>query len=133
FNNALINNHIKQFICQVDPTNMMNYSWVEKCENFLEDTEKNIWIPFAYDPLGWTLQEIQLFAQTLNGYINYLGVQMRAQPIGHVETFVPRFRDENPAWELQFSKNVEHYRHELIKIYEDIYKHMPFFIPDSSQ
>ncbi|WP_304975252.1 hypothetical protein [uncultured Acetatifactor sp.] len=128
FNNAMINNQIDNFICKIDPTNMMNFSWVETCEIFLNDTKKNIWAPFAWGTLGWTLQKIQEFAQTLDDYTHYLGLNMR--PIAeHPDILVPIFRDEQPQSAMQFSNSVGDYRHQLISIYTELYEHMPFFKP----
>lgn len=129
FNEAMINNQIDNFICKIDPANMMNFSWIEKCEIFINDTRENIWIPFAWGTLGWTLQEIQKFAQALDDYTNYLGLNMR--PIAEQpDILVPIFRDELPQLAIQFSNTASNYRHQLISIYTELYEHMPFFKPD---
>ena len=129
FNNAMIKNRINDFICEIDPDNFMRFDRVEACDFFIEYTKNNIWIPFAQEPLGWTIQKIQQFAQTLNDYTSYLGSHMRPIP-SRSDIFVPIYRDEQAKWAIEFSNTVKDYRHQLIDIYTEIYKHMPFFKTD---
>lgn len=126
FNNAMINNQINDFICKIDPDSIMSINWVETCESFLKYTKKNIWIPFAQNPLGWTIPKIQQFAQTLDDYTRYLGLNMRPIPT-RPDILVPIYRDEQLKQAIEISNTIKDYRQRLIDIYTEIYKHMPFF------
>ena len=129
FNDAMTNNKIVDFITKIDPDYRMSYSWVETCNIFLNDTREKVWIPFARDPLGWTVKKIQEFAQTLDDYTNYLGLNMRHSAT-HYDIFIPKYPDEQSKQAIEFSNTVRDYRHQLISIYAELYEHMPFFKPD---
>lgn len=129
FNQAFTDYQIDYFILKIDPTNMMNFNWIEKCEKFIEYIRDNIYIPFSPSTTmnsGFMLTKTQQFAQTLNDYLKYLSLSMR--PISDTKTYtaVPLFRDENPRWAINFANEVETYRKQLISIYEEIYNHMLF-------
>lgn len=125
FEDAIQANKIDAFIQNIDPTNQMNIENIESCENFLEYTKDNIWLPFGKSAISWTLRKIQQFAQTLDDYTNYLGPNMRPI-VERPDTLVPLHRDENPKWALEFEKETKNYRLQLISIYQEIYNHMPF-------
>lgn len=119
---------IHKFVEEIDPTVMMDIKWIEQCDDYLKDTESNIWKKFASTEvgmLGLTIRKVQEFAQTLDDYTKYLGINMR--PIAECpELFVPLYRDENVKWALPFEAKVRDYRQQLISIYQEIYTHMLF-------
>lgn len=125
FQQALQDYQLHFFIEEVDPTNYMNINNLEKCDEFLEFTKMNIWLPFGQESICWMLKKIQDFAQTLQDYTIYLGNNTR--PIAEKPSvFVPLFRDENPKWALSFKNKTMNYRQQIISIYQEIYKHMLF-------
>lgn len=134
FNQAILDYQIDTFVECIDPTNMMESEWLEKCENFLKHTESNIWIPFGpstVEKKGLVLQKVQQFAQTLVEYTGYLPLNMRPLDVNSVDRFVPLFRDENVKWALGFEKDTRNYRQQLISIYQEICHHMIFY-PEST-
>lgn len=124
-NQAIHKYQITEFVEKVDPTNYMEDKWLDNCECFLKYITENIRNRFQQELKSWTLQKIQEFAQTLNEYTDYLGIEMR--PIAEQPNyFVPKFRDENIPWALNFAEKITNYRQKLISIYQEIYKHMIF-------
>lgn len=134
FNQAILDYQIDTFIECIDPTNMMEFEWLEKCENFLKHTEGSIWIPFGpstVEKKGLVLQKVQQFAQTLDDYTKYLPLNMRPLDIKSVSRAVPLFRDEDVKWALNFEKETMNYRQQLCSIYQEICHHM-LFCPEST-
>lgn len=125
FNQAVHDYQIDGFIEKVDPTSIMNYEWIEVCDRFLKFTEEHIWIPFTQDLEKMNckmLKMVQEFAQTLDEYTKYLGINMR--PIEEKpDIFVPLYRDENVKWALEFEKHTRSYRQRIISIYQEIYRY----------
>lgn len=134
FNQAILDYQIDTFVECVDPTNMMEFEWLNKCKNFLKHTESSIWVPFGpstVEKKGLVLQKVQQFAQTLVAYTEYLPLNMRPLDVNSVDRFVPLYRDENVKWALSFEKNTQNYRQHLISIYQEICHHMIFY-PEST-
>lgn len=138
FNQAIHNYQIDKFVETVDPTNMMDIAWVEKCEGFLMHTKTKILCDFTppiVDSHSFTIQAVQEFVQTLNDYLDFLGIKMRPlvkkpnpeKPNPEESNiFLPMYRDENVKWAMDFNEDVHNYRQKLISIYQKIYMHMPF-------
>lgn len=125
FNEVLENFAVKKFIEETDPANQIYDKCLENCENFLVYIRDNIWIPFGQNSIGKMLQMIQNFSQTLDDYTTYLGKNMIPSSI-NPSVFIPRHRDENPRWAINFEKTVSDYRQQLIKIYDKACKYMLF-------
>lgn len=127
-NETLESCQLAYFIENVDPTNLMEDVWIEKCEEFQEMMQSGVEAlpaPNKRNVQGFTLKKTQEFCQVLNDYTEYLGVHMR--PIANTpETFVPLYRDENTKWAFSFAGKVQAYRERLETIYKEIYTHMPF-------
>lgn len=127
-NQAIQRYQIDKFVEETDPTDIMEIAWIERCEGFLEDIKSNIWTPYApagSDAPGVTIRKVQEFAQILDAYTTYLGLNMR--PIAErPDLFVPLYRDENAKWAVAFGAKVLDYRKQLISIYQEIYTRMPF-------
>lgn len=45
---------------------------------------------------------------------------------GNPSVFIPRHRDENPKWAMNFEKTVYDYRQQLVTIYDKACKYMLF-------
>ncbi len=125
FNEALGNYAVKKFIEETDPTNQIYDECLENCENFLVYIRDNIWVPFGQNSIGKMLQMIHDFSQTLDDYTTYLGKNMLPFS-SNPSVFIPRHRDENPRWAINFEKTVSDYRQQLIKIYDKACKYMLF-------
>lgn len=125
FNEALENYAVKKFVEETDPTNQIYDECLENCENFLVYIRDNIWVPFGQNSIGKMLQMIQNFSQTLDDYTTYLGKNMIPSS-SNPSVFIPRHRDENPRWAINFEKTVSDYRQQLIKIYDKACKYMLF-------
>lgn len=125
FNEALENYAVRKFIEETDPTNQINDECLENCENFLVYIRDNIWVPFGQNSIGKMLQMIQNFSKTLNDYTTYLGKNMIPFS-GNPSVFIPRHRDENPRWAMNFEKTVYDYRQQLVTIYDKACKYMLF-------
>lgn len=129
-NKAMESCQLFSFIQKVDPTNCMNFKWVEKCDEFLEMMQSDVEAlpaPNGRNVQGFTLKKTQEFCQVLDDYTRYLGFNMRTMDNEKPsETFVPFHRDENIKWALDFETKVNMYRNQLIAIYHEIYCHMPF-------
>jgi len=131
---------IDEFIESVDPTNVMDYEWVDKCDGFIKYIKSTKWIPFEQTPQnmsGMTIQKVQLFAQVLNEYVNYLGVNMRPieeQPDLFIPIpLVPLYRDEDAKWACAFWEKVQDYRKQLASIYQEILFHIHFAINNANE
>ncbi len=125
FNEALGNYAVKKFIEETDPTNQIYDECLENCENFLVYIRDNIWVPFGQNSIGKMLQMIHDFSQTLDDYTTYWGKNMLPFS-SNPSVFIPRHRDENPRWAINFEKTVSDYRQQLIKIYDKACKYMLF-------
>lgn len=125
FNEVLDKYAVRQFIEKIDPANQIYDECLENCENFLVYIRDNIWVPFSQNSIGKMLQMIQNFSQTLDDYTTYLGKNMLPFS-SNPSVFIPRHRDENPRWAINFEKTVSDYRQQLIKIYDKACKYMLF-------
>jgi hypothetical protein len=116
---------VRKFIEKNDPTNQINEECLENCENFLVYIRDNIWVPFGQNSIGKMLQMIQNFSQTLDDYTTYLGKNMIPSS-SNPSVFIPRHRDENPRWAINFEKTVYDYRQQLATIHDKACKYMLF-------
>lgn len=140
FEQALHTYAIKDFIENIDPTNRLDITYVEKSEAFIQYIQRNISMlfePSALENPGFTVQKLQKFTKTLDDYTTYLGKNLRLlDPTISTDLFVPIYRDENSKAELAFASKTFAYRKQLISIYQEICEHMiankiPFLSEDT--
>lgn len=130
YEHALHTHSVKDFIEKVDPSNCLNFVYVEKSEDFIKHIQCSIHTlfgPFALANPGFIVQKLQEFTETLDDYTYYLGINMRlADPIDSMNFFVPIFRDENALAALDFVEKTRNYRKQLVSIHQEICAHMIF-------
>lgn len=130
YEQALHTHSVKDFIEKVDPSNCLNFVYVEKSEDFIQHIQCSIHTlfgPFALANPGFIVQKLQEFTETLDDYTYYLGINMRlADPIDSMNFFVPIFRDENALAALDFVEKTRNYRKQLVSIHQEICAHMIF-------
>ena len=140
FEQALHTYAVKDFIENIDPTNRLDITYVEKSEAFIQYIQSNLHMlfePSALENPGFTVQKLQEFIKTLDDYTIYLGKNMRLlDPAVSTDLFVPIYRNENSKAELAFAEKTFAYRKQLVSIYQEICEHMmankiPFLSKDT--
>lgn len=130
FEQELNDYSIIHFIKYFDPSNCVDFTYIEKSEEFIQNLRSSMNMllgPFGLENPGFTTQKLQEFTAVLNDYIYYLGMNMRlSDPSSCTNLFVPIYRDENPKAALDFSDETYNYREQLYSIYLDICDHMIF-------
>lgn len=126
FSHALVKYKIKYFIENVDPTTIVRTSIMEKCDEFLDCFNRKDWLPYKYNSINATkaiISHIDEFCYTLTEYTTYLSCNMRPvdQTREGLDDLVPKYRDENPGWAINFSQEAMKYRKKLVEIYQHIY------------
>lgn len=126
---AISEYQINTFIEKIDPTNYLNFEWIEKAEAFCDYIKNKIISPFQHDSelvSSKMLDFIVHFVNDFNEYLTYTGRHTR--PLAeNPDIMVPIYRDENMKWAIDFNAKVEKYRKQIIFDYQEIYDYaLPF-------
>lgn len=120
FNNAIFEYKINLFLQEIDPTNMMDFGWIENCESFIEFINREIRVYFSQDVVvikSFIFQQVKEFADRLNEYTGYLALNMRPADKMASDIMVPLYREENEKaikWALSLSKTKNKFHNILL-------------------
>lgn len=119
---------IWNFICNVDPCNMMDDIWLEKHVEFMESIQKNIINQYTnqhrFESDGYTVKQIKKFYDTFDEYTNYIARHMNMSEANTNYLIPLRVIRNNPSAWRKFTQKVMSYREKLRDINDSIYKHL---------